>query len=288
MPGPLAVVLAAGRGTRMQHPAPGLHLTPEQERLAAAGLKALIPFDGHPFLSYTLSALADAGYGEVCLVVRPGADPVRVYYEGLSTRRLRLTFAVQPEPLGSAHALLAAEPHAVGSRVAESGGESGAGVPPPRPIVVINGDNHYPAAVLARLRAAPGSALAGFDPDALVARGNIPAERIAAYALVTRDDDGTLARIIEKPDPATRRELAGRALVSMTCWRFEPGIFTACRAITPSPRGEYELPDAVTYAAAHLGTRFRVIPVDEPVLDLSRREDIAAVGEHLRGRKVAL
>lgn len=294
---PIAVVLVAGRGTRMQHPAPGLRLDPEQERLAAAGLKALIPFHGHPFLSYTLSALADAGFRDVCLVVRPGADPIRAYYEHLPTTRLRLTFAVQAEPLGSAHALLAAESFATGPRTDPATGPGstapgvtapGATAPPARPILVLNGDNYYPAATLARLREAPGYALAGFDAEALVARSNIPAERIAAFALVTRHDDGTLARIVEKPDPATRQELAGRALVSMTCWRFEPGIFQACRAITPSSRGEYELPDAVTYAVTHLGARFQVLPTAEPVLDLSRREDIAAVSEYLRGREVAL
>jgi glucose-1-phosphate thymidylyltransferase len=277
------VILAAGRGTRMQHPAPGLPLDPEQERLAAAGLKALIPFHGHPFLSYTLSALADAGFQDACLVVRPGDDPVRAHYVRHPTRRLRLGFAVQEEPRGSAHALLAAEGCAAPSGAAASG----AAAHPARPVVVLNGDNHYPPLILARLREMTGYALAGFDPDALIARGNIPAERIAAFALVTSHDDGTLARIVEKPDPETRRELDGRALVSMTCWRFEPGIFAACRAIAPSPRGEYELPDAVTHATTHLGARFRVIPTAEPVLDLSRREDIPAVSELLRGREVA-
>lgn len=324
------MVLAAGRGTRMQRPAPGLQLDPEQERLASQGLKALIPFHGHPFLSYTLSALADAGIREVCLVVRPGDDPIRAYYERLSTIRLRLTFAVQPEPLGSANALLAAEDFTTGhfaagqepsvaerfttepetvaderfaagqkSSVAEDSESGrvaagcltavpGAPAPPAPSVIVLNGDNYYAATTLERLCQAPGNALAGFDPDALVAHGNIPAERIAAFALVTSHDDGTLAEIVEKPDPARRRELAGRALVSMTCWRFGPEIFAACRAIAPSVRGEYELPDAVAYAAAHLGARFQVLPAAEPVLDLSRREDIATVSEHLRGREVAL
>lgn len=258
----------------MQAPARGLHLDPAQERLASAGLKALIPFHGHPFLSYTLSALADAGVREVCLVVRPGADPIRAYYYHLATARLHLTFAVQAEPLGSAHALLAAEPFVT--------------TPQASPFLVLNGDNHYPAAILARLCQTPGQALAGFDADALVARGNIPADRIAAFALVTMTEAGTLAGIVEKPDEATRRSLTGRSLVSMTCWRFEPEIFAACRAIAPSTRGEYELPDAVAHAITHSGARFQVIPAAEPVLDLSRREDIATVAEHLRGREVVL
>jgi glucose-1-phosphate thymidylyltransferase len=102
------------------------------------------------------------------------------------------------------------------------------------------------------------------------------------------NDDGVLTGIVEKPDPATRRELGARALVSMTCWRFEPTIFEACRAIAPSVRGEYEIPDAVSHATERLGVSFQVAAVREPVLDLSRREDIAAVAEHLRGWEVAL
>lgn len=255
----------------MQREAPGALLDVEQRRLAEAGLKALIPFHGHPFLSYGISALADAGVGEVCLVVRPGADPIRACYQGLATERVRLSFAVQPEPLGSAHALLAAEAFAAG-----------------RDVLVLNGDNLYPPITLGALAATPGSALAAFDAEALVSRGNISAERIAAYALVTTDGAGFLEGIVEKPGAEALRRLAGAARVSMTCWRFTPAIFEACRAITPSPRGEYELPDAVLHAARHLGERFRALPSDEPVLDLSTREDIAAVARHLEGREVRL
>ena len=68
----------------------------------------------------------------------------------------------------------------------------------------------------------------------------------------------------------------------MNCWRFGPSIFDACRSIEPSPRGELELPNAVRHAVRVMGERFRAIPVDAGVLDLSRREDIAAVERRLR------
>jgi len=71
--------------------------------------------------------------------------------------------------------------------------------------------------------------------------------------------------------------------VSMNCWRFGPSIFTACRGITPSPRGELELPNAVRHSVRVLGERYRAIPVDAGVLDLSRREDIAEVERRLSG-----
>lgn len=309
-----AVILAAGRGTRMRRPAPGIGLRREQRAMAERGLKCLIPFHGRPFLDYVITALADAGIEEACLVVRPGADPVRTYCERARTRRVRLSFAVQPEPLGSANALLAAEDFAAGE-----------------PFIVVNADNYYPPAAVAALgfdatapavarvadgpagtgarlhdaaesaggagRAVadspPGSyatatagALVGFRREALVARGNIDPDRIAAFALLTTHPDGTLAGIVEKPSPEARRRLGDDAPISMTLWRFGPSIFAACRAVGRSPRGEYELPGAVAHAMRERGERFRVVPSDEGVLDLSSRADIPEVEARLRGVRV--
>ena len=94
--------------------------------------------------------------------------------------------------------------------------------------------------------------------------------------------DGYLEEILEKPDPAAVTALGANALVSMNCWRFSPAIFEACRRVPLSPRGELELPMAVSEAIAR-GMRFRVVRSREGVLDLSRRSDVAAVAERLRG-----
>ncbi len=260
-----AVVLAAGRGTRMQEPDEGVTLTPEQAAMADAGLKMLVPIHGRPFLAYVLHELAEAGFDEVCLVVGPGNDdPVRLAVEAMPLERLRASFAVQAEPLGSAHALLAAEPAA------------------DAPFVVINADNIYSAAALRAVATLDGSGLAGYDADALVARSNVTAARVAAFALI-EVEDGHMVRIVEKPDPATALAMDD-APVSMTLWQFEPSIFQACQDITPSERDELELVDAVSLAMER-GTRFRVAPVEEGVIDISRRADVRAVERWLRGRE---
>lgn len=264
-----AVVLAAGRGTRMRRPDPEARLTEEQEAAADAGLKMLIPFHGHPFLAYTLHELAEAGYREVCLVVGPGDDdPVRVAAGSLPTTRLRLEFAVQPEPLGTAHALSAAAP-LLGSD----------------PFLVINADNLYPAPVLARLRSLDGPGLIAFRREALVRESNIPSDRVAAFALLEARD-GWLTGIVEKPDVARMGEWSD-SLVSMTCWRFDRTVLDACRDVEPSPRGERELADAVELAMRR-GTRFQVVTVEAGVLDISRRRDIAALEDRLAGREPRL
>ncbi len=63
----------------------------------------------------------------------------------------------------------------------------------------------------------------------------------------------------------------------MNLWRFTPSIFEACREVPLSSRGERELPQAVGWAIAVRGERFRGIPCEEGVLDLSTRADVARV-----------
>jgi len=63
---------------------------------------------------------------------------------------------------------------------------------------------------------------------------------------------------------------------------WETFIFEACRAIEPSSRGEYEIPDAVQYTIDQFGEQYGVVHCEEPVLDLSRREDIPTVADRLR------
>src|SRR6266496_6133829 len=109
-----AVVLARGLGTRMRQSDGMARLDPAQEAAAAAGIKAMISF-GRPFLDYVLSALADAGLEEVCLVIGPEHAAVRDYHTTtVPPRRVRLAFAVQEEPRGTADAVLAAEQFAAG------------------------------------------------------------------------------------------------------------------------------------------------------------------------------
>ena len=151
------------------------------------------------------------------------------------------------------------------------------------PFLMVNGDNYYPHRALRDLARHRGTALAGFDRAALVADSNIPAERIAAFALV-RACDGLLAEIVEKPSPEAVRAAGPHALVSMNAFGFTSEIFAACRRITPSPRGELEIVDAVRA----LRCPVPVLPATGAVLDLSRREDIAEVEARLTGTEVSL
>lgn len=250
----------------MRSPDAGASLTGAQQRAADAGMKAMMPIAGRPFLDFVLSAIADAGIPQVGLVVAPDHQPLSEYYETtVPPSRIALDFIVQPQPLGTADAVLAAEGWSAG-----------------QPFLVMNGDNLYPAGVLADVAALDEPGLAGFDPDDLVRSGNIEPSRVRAFALIETDAGGRLTRIIEKPSPEEAVRLAGRARISMNCWRFDSRIFDACREVPRSLRGEFELPVAVGLAVSR-GVPFRVVPARGPVLDLSQRADAAEISRCLAG-----
>jgi bifunctional UDP-N-acetylglucosamine pyrophosphorylase/glucosamine-1-phosphate N-acetyltransferase/UDP-N-acetylglucosamine pyrophosphorylase len=82
----LAVVLAAGKGTRMKSELP----------------KVLIPVCGRPMVQYVVNALTEAGMDQIVLVVGYRSDLVRQALAGQE----RITFVEQPEQLGTGHAVM--------------------------------------------------------------------------------------------------------------------------------------------------------------------------------------
>jgi len=257
-----AIVLARGLGTRMRAPDSSVRLTPEQQRAANTGVKAMMPLNGRPFLDFILSSLADAGIPRVALVVAPDHTALRRYYESEAPpSRIRVDFVVQSEPLGTANAVLAAETWIAGE-----------------PFLTMNADNLYPVDVLRKLASLSEPGLPAFDGEELVASSNIPPERIGSFAILDVDEQEYLKGIVEKP----AQDLPAKAgsLISMNCWRFDEHIFRACRDVPRSARGEFELPEAVAVAVRQ-GAKFKTFRAQGPVLDLSTRADAADVARRL-------
>ncbi len=88
---PVAVVLAAGQGTRMKSDLP----------------KVLCPVLGRPMIEFVLDALAAAGVERVILVVGYRADDVKAAL----AQRQNVEFASQTERLGTGHAVKMARGH---------------------------------------------------------------------------------------------------------------------------------------------------------------------------------
>ncbi len=265
------VILAAGLGKRMRQPAGDARLAALQAAAADTGVKALIPF-ARPFLDYSLSALADAGFREACLVIGPQHQQIRDYYmQERPPRRLKIFFAVQSQPRGTADALLAAREFTQDEL-----------------FLMINSDNYYPVSACRAARKMRGPGIIVFERDALLHRGNIQPERISGFAAVKVAPCGQLDDVLEKPSPETIRALGPRVWLSMNCWLFDKRIFPACERIGPSPRGELEIPDAVRLAIHELAVRFEVTRCADPVLDLSSRRDIESIAPFLERLPVNL
>src|SRR4030095_7183302 len=82
----MAIVLAAGKGTRMKSDLP----------------KVLVPVAGRPMIEYVLDAVSAARIRDVLVVVGYRSDLVRELLPG----RPGLTFVEQTEQLGTGHAVM--------------------------------------------------------------------------------------------------------------------------------------------------------------------------------------
>jgi UDP-N-acetylglucosamine diphosphorylase/glucosamine-1-phosphate N-acetyltransferase len=82
----MAIVLAAGKGTRMKSELP----------------KVLVPVAGRPMVRYVIDALRAAGVNRIVVVVGYRADLVRTELAGLPG----IEFADQTEQLGTGHAVM--------------------------------------------------------------------------------------------------------------------------------------------------------------------------------------
>jgi glucose-1-phosphate thymidylyltransferase len=248
-----AVILARGLGTRMRADFSGANLTKEQAKIASLGIKTLMPVRGDKtLLEFIFENLTKAGFSEICLVIGNEHGAIRDFCASLN---YQISFAIQEKPLGTADAVLAAE---------EFAGDDY--------FLVVNSDNLYPVNDLEKLRKLDSAGLIAFDRKSLIEKSNIGAEKINKFAVLEFDENGFLVKIVEKPETS---------LISMNAWLFSPKIFTACRNIKPSRRGEFELADAVNFAIENLGEKFKAVFSSEGVLDLSSRADVESIGERL-------
>lgn len=199
------VVLCGGIGSRLRP-------------ITYSTAKQLIPVGNKPILFYGLEDLAAAGVVEVGMVVAPeSGDEVRDAVGDGSRFGLGVTYIVQEEPLGLAHALRTALPFVAGDDV-----------------LMYLGDN--------LLRHGVRGVVEDFQRERpncqiLLARVDNP----SAFGVVELDADGGVVRLVEKPaDPPSDLALVGVYL-------FDHTVAEAVDAIEPSGRGELEITDAIQY-----------------------------------------
>ncbi len=97
------------------------------------------------------------------------------------------------------------------------------------------------------------------------------------YGVLITDENGNLKKIIEKP-----KEFVGN-LVNKGIYKFTPEVFEKIPQVCLSPRGEYELTDAVTLLARE--GKVKVKMLQDYWLDFGNPDDIAKVENFLNEQK---
>jgi len=240
---PVVVILAAGQGTRMRSATP----------------KLLHPLCGRPLIAWPIAAARAAGARKVVVVGGPD-KALEPFVDEAAAAGGDVVLAVQPEPRGTADAVLSAAEH----------------IDRDAPVIVICGD--VPLMTGDALRAL---AAAHAEHGASATMLTMILDDPLGYGRVVRGLDGAVERVVETKEPgdATPGELEIRE-VNGGVYAFAGGdLLDALQQVTPdNAQGELYLPDALPLLRA----QDKVVAahtVEDPALALgiNDRADLAEV-----------
>lgn len=211
------VILAAGKGKRLQPVTP-------------ARTKAMAPVAGKPIVARVFDLLVQTGVNEVILLVSPDDNAIVPYFERHTPPGVQVTFVVQQERLGMAHALGLVAPHLHGDFIMSACDNL---VPP----------EHMAALIATHRREQANATLSLMEIDiAHAASTGIVEWEAGAEGRLIR-------RIVEKPQPHE----APSNVSSLPLYVFSSTLLHYLPQVKPSARGEYELQDAIQLLINHSG-----------------------------------
>jgi glucose-1-phosphate thymidylyltransferase len=195
------VVLAAGKGTRLY---PVTHFIP----------KPLLPLANRMILEYAFDKLKQMGVFDVCIVVGESHQAMREALGDGASFGLSLSYALQPEQKGLAHALQYARDFV--------GGDD---------FVLYLGDALYSEDLTSYVKRFQESGCANLN---LIKHVDDPRR----FGVVTLDGE-RIVKVVEKPKhPESHLALAGLYFFRSVVWDVLPHV-------PPSHRGEHEITDAI-------------------------------------------
>lgn len=199
----IAVVLAAGKGTRMESDLP----------------KVLVPACGRPLVEYVLDALDQAGVDEVIVVVGYRAADV----QAALAHRSNVRFATQHEQLGTGHA--------VKMCVEMLEGHDGA-------VLVLTGDS--PMTQSDSLRALLDT-YEQARPACVM--GTLIKENPAGLGRIVRDEQGEFAAIVEEKDATDEQRAIQEVNMSTYVFHGPDLLRSLAQVKNDNRQGEYYITD---------------------------------------------
>ncbi len=241
-----AIILAAGKGTRMNSDLP----------------KVLHEVCERPMLGYVMDACRDAGCDRLLVVIGHQAQRVR---HAFADDAADVAWVEQTEQLGTGHAVMVCEEQLLDIRGA---------------VLVVAGDGPL---VTGRTLRALLETHRRERASATLATCVLPEP--GKYGRILRDEDGALKGIIEAVD-ATEEQLGiGEVNVSLYCFDASALRRVLGRLSNDNAKGEYYLTDALELIAAdggHLAAVAAVPP--EEVVSINTPDELAQVEQFMRRR----
>ncbi|NLS77247.1 MAG: NTP transferase domain-containing protein [Chloroflexi bacterium] len=232
------VILAAGKGSRL-HP------------ITTTRSKAMLPILGKPIVERVMESISIHGITDFVLVVSCEDKEIVQYFEQECKLPVTIQFVVQEQRRGMADALRQAAPliH--------------------EPFILSACDNlvnsDHVGALIRRFNQP--------DANAVLTLMVIPPAQLGKTGIVDMKNE-YVTRIIEKPPP----EEAPTNIASLPLYIFPPRILDFLPEVKPSPRGEYELQDAIQMLIDRVGNVAGVFI--ESRLTLTGPEDLLAINRH--------
>jgi len=233
-----AVVLAAGRGTRMRE-------------LTADVPKPMIEVRGKPVLQHIIEGLRDAGACRFLIIVGYHAEAVRNFFGDGQRYKVDIDYVTQTVQDGTGRVVNLARSFAGESPFILSYGD-----------ILISPQNYKHVVDLPD------------DCEAIitVTRG----EDVSKGGAVFVNEQMELVDLREKPKPGEPTS----PWYNAGLYAFRPSIFEFIAKLKPSPRGEYELTDAIR-DLAHSGKKVQALELTGEWADVRDPEILAKLNQTL-------
>lgn len=241
-----AIILAAGKGTRMKSDLP----------------KVLHEVCGRPMLAWVIDACTQADAGRLLLVVGHRAERVREAFADLDGRA---DFVLQSPQLGTGHAVMICREHLEGLE---------------GPVLVLAGDGPLiRGQTLRQLLATHRSEQAACTLATSIL------DDPAKYGRILRDADGRLAGIVEYLDATAEQRAIREVNVSVYCFDAAALRDVLPRLTNHNAKGEYYLTDVLALLRQD-GRKLAAVAAVPPedVLSINTLDELRLVDDILRQR----